>query len=389
MVLNNGDQGMTGSLEITGDITASAFIGDGSALTGLPVPGGTLAVNQITDTGKTYNDGTTTFPVYSIAFLTPLNGAFGFSQTINITGWSGIIATSDVNAILPTSGIYVRRIDTGLRYEAYGIELFGGRFSGLGTGIRIKVSMNQTEVETVLGGASTSLYEVYGTLEFASATIDASLLSNPGGTIPAVIIQDNGSTSHGQTVRDTFIAQNSNYVASDFQFDASIYAFSFAAQYGVDMIIRSTTGLTSYANLSEQYKGDVLLVMPLGDNNYVELDYNGELYPWVICTGAGDTENKTSFGNNLDFFDEDDVSDASFISSYSNGRIAGKLKAIKDARASTWWDTINAARETATRTATTHPSSGKWNKNNGYGIIDVSAAIAYTGTLPATPYYNE
>ena len=34
-VLNNGDQGITGSLEITGDITASAFIGDGSALTNI------------------------------------------------------------------------------------------------------------------------------------------------------------------------------------------------------------------------------------------------------------------------------------------------------------------------------------------------------------------
>jgi hypothetical protein len=353
---------------------------------------GNTTVNQITDTGKTYNDGTTTFPVYSIAFLTPLNGGFGFSQTINIIGWSGIIDISDVNAILPTSGVYIRKTDTGLRYEAYGIELFGGRFSALGTQIKIKVSMNQSEVETVLGGASTSLYEVYGTLEFASTTIDGSLLSSGGGVIPAVIIQDDGSTDHGKAVRDTFIAQNSNYVASDFQFNVASSAYPFAFKYGVGIIVRSTKGLELQANIAASYKGDILLVMPLGDNFITELDYNGELYPWVICTGAGDTENRTAYGNNLDFFDEDDVSDASFISSYSNGRIAGKLKAIQDGRGCAWneWDEpIHVARITATRTLTTHPSGEMRNKNNGYGIIDVAAAIAYAGTLPSTPYYNE
>jgi hypothetical protein len=215
------------------------------------------------------------------------------------------------------------------------------------------------------------------------------IVPNIPASVPSIIIQDIENSIHGQTLRNEFMNVNSNYELTDFEFNMTDGAYPLAIDYGADIIIRSTEGLEYQASVALDYKENILLVIPLGSNSNVELDYNGALFPWVICTGAGDTVNKTAFGNNLDFFDIDDIVDDSFLSSFSNGRIAGKLKAIKDARGDSWWDTINAARETATRTATTHPSSEKWNKNNGYGIIDVSTAITYVGVLPTTIYFNE
>jgi hypothetical protein len=343
-------------------------------------------VNQITDTGKTYNNGVTTLSVYSVSFKQSLLEGGIYNSNITFEGLISVLNVNDITKILTLKAFIANPDNSNV---AYPIEIFGGYSDISGTSYVITLQSTVGEMETVFNGTTASQMEIYGTLEFTSSTSNSDLLTQAPATISLVIIQDVGESTHGQTIRNQFIIENPSYELEDFKFDTSNNAYAFAAQNGLDIIIRSTTGVDYYASIAEPFKESVLLIMPLGSNIDEELDYSGTLFPWVICTGAGDSINRTAFGNNLDFFDVDDTVDGTYLSSYSTGRIAGKLKAIKDARNNTWWDTINAARETATRTATTHPLSEKWNKNNGYGIINTSAAIAYTGTLPATPYYNE
>jgi hypothetical protein len=95
-----------------------------------------------------------------------------------------------------------------------------------------------------------------------------------------------------------------------------------------------------------------------------------------VTSGGGTTQNDTAYGDGLEFWD-----DGSGGSSAANGRIAGKLLKIKHSRGGSWWDARYAARQTAS-------NGGVWDKFNGYGKIDVAAAIAYGGSIPADDYAN-
>lgn len=234
-------------------------------------------------------------------------------------------------------------------------------------------------------------FNVVSFLNLKEQTPEGIYIPNPLAPITEKIIladTDGGVGSHGIIMRDTMKAQYPTLVDADFSFNTSYNAFEIANVSNIPIIVRSTTGLNTYANHSKAYWDSVILVMPLGSNQKIELDYSGELYPWVICTGAGATQNETAFGNNLDFWDEDENQDGTYTSSFSNARIAAKLYQIWVGRTNPdMWEVIIAARETAERNITTHPDGLKWNKNNGYGKIDVAAAIAYAGTIPTKPVY--
>lgn len=154
---------------------------------------------------------------------------------------------------------------------------------------------------------------------------------------------------------------------------------TYAIANGFEAIVRSVSAPTGsdISRAVSAYASDLLTFFPLGSNSDIELAYPPSLLV-IVTSGAGDTENQTAYGNGLEFWDVEDI-DEGFQSSFSNGVVAGKMLKIKDGRASTWWDARYAARETA-------GNSGTWDKNDGYGKIDVTAAVAFAGAVPTDPY---
>jgi hypothetical protein len=93
--------------------------------------------------------------------------------------------------------------------------------------------------------------------------------------------------------------------------------------------------------------------------------------------------NDTAYGPGLEFWDLDADSDGTDdASSYSNGRICGKLLYLKDTKGWTWWQTRYVARMTAS-------GAGTRTDADGYGKIDVTAALAWLGTVTDDPYTDD
>lgn len=156
-------------------------------------------------------------------------------------------------------------------------------------------------------------------------------------------------------------------------------------------LIRSATGISGYINNATSIYPRVLTFVPMGSNSFTELNtFQNNEPPIIVTSGAGDVgyedRNNTAYGKGLEFWDNDLVQDASGDqSSFSNGIILGKLLKIKDTLNCTWWEARYRARITADRTEPNRETS-MWDLRNGYGRIDVDAAIAYVGLIPADPY---
>ncbi|MEM6378304.1 MAG: hypothetical protein AAF705_08830 [Bacteroidota bacterium] len=163
-----------------------------------------------------------------------------------------------------------------------------------------------------------------------------------------------------------------------------------------ELVVRSTAGFNGFISTSSNHYPNQLWVMPAGLNNAIELSgwvnaqtpqFGNNALPLIVITRAVDSLNGsgTGYGEMLEFYDEDHIpADGNPISSYSNGVIAAKLYKIKEARGGSWWDARYAARVTADRNGT-HVSED-WNKEYGFGKIDVSASIAFNGSIPPDPY---
>lgn len=102
-----------------------------------------------------------------------------------------------------------------------------------------------------------------------------------------------------------------------------------------------------------------------------------------ICISAGPVDRRTlAFGPALEFWE------IQTENSWATPVAAARLLQIKDTLQCSWWEVRYRARITAIRTSITHPSGELWNENNGFGRIDVAAAIAFSGTIPPDPYLN-
>ena len=156
---------------------------------------------------------------------------------------------------------------------------------------------------------------------------------------------------------------------------------TYAVANGFEAIVRSVSAPvgSDVSGAVSAYGSDIAVFFPLGSNTSSELSYPPTLLV-IVTSGAGDTQNQTAFGNGLEFWDVESV-DVGFQSSFSNGVVAGKMLKIKDGRAGSWWDARYAARQTAS-------NAGVWDKNDGYGKIDVTAAVAFAGAVPSDPYAN-
>ena len=129
-------------------------------------------------------------------------------------------------------------------------------------------------------------------------------------------------------------------------------------------VVHSYTGVESHVAEAQVVYPTILCFMPLGSNSFVELTALSDI-PVIVTSGAGTTQNDTAYGDGLEFWDSPD-----FVSSNSNGVICGKMLYIKDTLGLDWLDVRRYCRATTSQ-------RGQWNKFNGYGQIDVAAALAY------------
>lgn len=185
----------------------------------------------------------------------------------------------------------------------------------------------------------------------------------------------------------------------------------------VEMIVRSYTGVKWCVEDAKTLYPRVQTFMPLGSNNYIELNWFSDPNPpiIVIC-GAGDNEgrNNTAYGNGLEFWDGDwSYSDpGQDISSYANGWIAGKFLRFKDeirkiydskqleyTEDELWWHTRYICRYMARRNEPNRPKGEDgnpvmWHKENGYGYISPDWVAVYLENhmnreIPEDPYIKE
>lgn len=199
------------------------------------------------------------------------------------------------------------------------------------------------------------------------------------------LISDITLTGHPISVGNAFVL---GYNASGGSISSSDYVvkndgletdLQYAVDNDISVVIRSTTGASSNLDIALNQYPDATLFMPSGSNTPSDLQFDYPI-PQVICvTGAGDVENETAI--NIEFFAPDPIeSDDQDYSSYSNGYIAGQLLYIKDTLDCTMWEARYRARMTGSE-------NGIWDSNNGFGLIDVASAIAYSGEIAQDPFY--
>lgn len=156
-------------------------------------------------------------------------------------------------------------------------------------------------------------------------------------------------------------------------------SLAYAKNNNYEMVIRSTSGMESYISVASSSYPDVLTVMPAGHNDYI-LIYTGNIPQNILITGAGDVNNET--GYNIEFFAPDPIGIEPDLSSFSNGYIAGQIAYIMDEVPCGHWE----ARYRAQQTAIPGTSGSSF---DGYGLIDINSAMAYTGSIADDPFITD
>jgi hypothetical protein len=188
-----------------------------------------------------------------------------------------------------------------------------------------------------------------------------------------VVISDLSLTGHPESVRDGIL---SGYGAGLTQDEIEICDGGFVADIthaqsvGAIEVVRSIADLDNCIATALLYQPTIQTFMAFLSNTYQE-----EMTPTtltnIVTVGAGLEANETAYGAGLEFWDEDLDLVEPELSSFSNGRVAGKLLKIKDTLNCSW----NVARYLAQMTAS---ENGIWNKYNGFGKIDVDKATDFT-----------
>jgi hypothetical protein len=196
-----------------------------------------------------------------------------------------------------------------------------------------------------------------------------------------------GNLSHDTNVTNAFIAGYESNGASwtgeiiqlgEGDFNSQILT---ALNNGSDIYIRSTTGLTAYIASALANYPNILCFVPAGANSPGEIfESNGGInLPCIVVTGAGDIANET--GDDIEFFSQDPITIEPDYSSYSNGYIAGQIAYIINTLNCSSWEARYRAHVTGSK-------NGVWHETDGFGLINVPAALAFTGTIPDDPYIN-
>ena len=192
--------------------------------------------------------------------------------------------------------------------------------------------------------------------------------------VDKVIISGYGG-QHDLDVKNAFLIGYASYDNTPYAGEVILYSntlqtsFNYAVANNYDLIIRSTSGLSTGLRLAPDYPS-VELVMPAGSNVYTQVFFGDVLTSPVVITGAGEDSNQT--GYTLEFFGEDPITGTS-LSSYANGFVAGQLAYI----ANTMNVSFDSARTLARLKGT---ENGEWDFYNGFG--EVQPGIILTDPLP-------
>lgn len=175
---------------------------------------------------------------------------------------------------------------------------------------------------------------------------------------------------HDEDVLQSFFEGYSSYNGTQFSgrtynhSSTSIFnSLSYASENDYELVIRSYTGLVQAIDLADDFP-DLQIVMPSGSNSFVE-SFSGDIMNCpVIVTGAGLEHNVT--GYTLEFFSIDPI--GNYLSSFSNGYIAGQLAFLADYLGLTYDEARMLARKTASM-------DGVFDYFDGFGSINSEKAI--------------
>src|SRR5690606_10258379 len=135
-------------------------------------------------------------------------------------------------------------------------------------------------------------------------------------------------------------------------------SFNYAVANDYDLIIRSTTGLSTGLRLAPSYP-TVELVMPAGSNPYTQTLFGDIITSPLVITGAGIDSNQTAY--KLEFYSVDPIS-ATNASSYANGYVAGQIAFIAN--------TLNVSFDSArTLSRAKGSENGVLDFYNGFGKV--------------------
>jgi hypothetical protein len=202
-----------------------------------------------------------------------------------------------------------------------------------------------------------------------------------------LIIGSVGSESHENSVRNYYLEQcatdqvdiaeigagtpSGNIVTYQ---DDIAGCVSYAIANGYNIIVRSYTGVWVFKlEWDVAAANGILVVNAHGGNSHVNTNSGYDVFQNVVLCGAGTSAsgNASSYGSDLEFFDTPaEVQSAPFAESWATPIIAAKLSQVMQAKNCTFRE----ARFLYTRT--TASLAGSWTPENGFGIIDVAAAIA-------------
>ncbi len=147
----------------------------------------------------------------------------------------------------------------------------------------------------------------------------------------------------------------------------------------IPILVRSMTGAMENIEIAKKYYPRVLCVFPAGSNEFTNV-FSLEIPQPALITGAGDEHNET--GYNIEFFAPDEITVEPDYSSFSNGTIAGQIAKIMNYRNCGHWEARYCARMTSSR-------NGNWDEKDGYGLIDVNAAIVYSKEIAPDPFVEK
>jgi len=193
------------------------------------------------------------------------------------------------------------------------------------------------------------------------------------------------SLSHATSVKAALLSEAAGSILENeiaIRYGGVSADLEYAVSQGATILVRSTTGAPEIAAVAGRYYRDhgIQVFVPAGSNTEgieVYESFGGTKLPVIVLTGAGDLDNETA--DDIEFFAPDVVTVEPDYSSYSNPYVAAQVYRIKVALDCSWWEARYRARVTAS-------NAGVWDETDGFGLIDVAAAIAWTGTVPADPY---